>query len=149
MLQTIDYYCVFFCLSYKVSSRALVFLLLLSVERIVSGKTIVSVEWVGACRLHVVLVVQPDVVSLLSTKNSESGTNNDGRNDNDCQQTSRDTNDLSSAQSKDARLSITIANLALIDGGAWNLVDKASIPVLGAESCIASSLLLIDGGGEE
>jgi len=121
----------------------------LTVERIVSSKTIVSVEWVGACRLHIVLVVQPDVVSLLSTKNSESSTNDDGRNDNDCQQTSRDTNDLSSAQSKDARLSITTANLALIDGCAWNLIDKASVSIPGAESCIASSLLLIDCGGEK
>jgi len=89
-------------------------------------------------------VIEPDVVSLLSTEDSKSGTDDDGRNDNDCQQTGRDTDDLSSAQSKDARLSITTTNLALINCGAWNLIDEASVPVSAAESCIASSLLLVD-----
>jgi len=63
-------------------------LLILRVQWIVASKAIVSVQGIGARRLHVVLVVEPDIITLLSTENSKSSTDDDCRNNDDCQQTS-------------------------------------------------------------
>jgi hypothetical protein len=91
---------------------------------------VISVKWIAVGRLHVLSVVQPDIVSFLSSKDSKCSANDNTGNNNDCQETSRDTNDGSSAQSKDARLAITIAHLAGIDLSAWDLIDIASISIL-------------------
>jgi len=123
--------------------------LLAGIQWIVSSQTLVSVKRIGACSLHVLSVIQPDIITLLSTKDSESSANdNTGDNDN-CQETSRNTNNSSSAQSKDARLSVSIADLAVVDLSAWNLVHKASVSFCCAEGNITVSLVLINGGGKD
>jgi len=131
-----------FFATYKTSQS----LLLLTVQWVIASKTVVSVERIGASRLHVVLVIEPDVISLLATKDSECSADDDSCDDDNCQQTGRDTDDSIGRQSKNAGLSVSIADLACIDLGAWNLINEASISGSGAESNVTSSLLLVDGG---
>lgn len=88
-------------------------------------------------------MIQPNIITLLSSKDSKSSTNNDTGNDDDCQETSRNTNHSSSTQTKNAGLSVTIANLAVIDLGTFNLGHKASILLTVAKSNITVSLVLV------
>jgi len=99
--------------------------------------------------LHVILVLKPDIVTLLSTKYSNGSADDDCSNDDDCQQTGRETDGLCSAQSKDAGLSITVADLALIDRGSWNLIDVAAVSQSCAVCSVTSSLLGVDCRGQQ
>jgi len=131
---------------FVVYSKCLIWLL--TVERVVACKSSISVEGISAGRLHVVSVVQPDIVSFLASKDSKSSTDDNCCNDDNCQQTCRDTNDLSGTQSEHTRLSVSIADLACIDLCSWDLINVASLSQSSAESNITSSLLLINSAAE-
>jgi len=96
------------------------------VHWVLSSETSVGVERIGVGSRHVVSVSHPDVVTLLATEDTNGCENHNSNNDDCCQNTSRDTNYCSSADSKEASLSITIANTAIVNSGARNLFQIAS-----------------------
>jgi len=71
-------------------------------------------------------VSHPDIVTLLATKDTNGCKYYHSNNDDCCQDTSGDTNHCCSANSEDASLSITIANTAVVNSGARNLLQIAT-----------------------
>jgi hypothetical protein len=95
------------------------------VERIVSRETIILVERIGIGTSHVVLVFQPDVISLLSSKDSECSAYDHSGN-NDCGQNSSGDTDSSSGRDVKAGLAITITHSARVHSGSWDLFEITS-----------------------
>lgn len=102
------------------------FLCLGFVHWVLSSKTFVGVKRIGIGSLHIVSVSHPDIVTFLSTEDTNCSKNNNSNNDDCCQDTSGDTNHCSSANTEQASLSVTIANTAVIDSGARNLLQIAT-----------------------
>jgi len=112
--------------------------ILISVHRVGSGQTVVSIQRIGIGTCHVVSVSHVDVVSFLSTNSSQNGTDSDSSNDNCSQDTSSDTSSLCSVDGN-TRLSITIANTTFVDLSARVLLDVAALG-LSAGSDVAVTL---------
>jgi hypothetical protein len=83
-------------------------------------------------------VVQPDIVSLLSSKDTNCSTDDDAGNDDHCEETSRDTHYRVGADLRAAGI-ISITDTTAINSGSRNLLQIASSPFRRAEGNIAVS----------
>jgi hypothetical protein len=96
------------------------------VHWVLSSETLVGVERIGVGSSHVVSVSHPDIVTLLATEDTNHSKNHNGNDDDCCQNTSGDTNNSRSADTEQASLSVTIANTAIVDSRARNLLQIAT-----------------------